>query len=113
MDEEEKKPEKEKTGGEQEKPAISPEEVPRELQKEPEQVVGTQKFIPKKAEAGEIKPGKWEKVKRFIVECKRVLRVTKKPDAMEFKTIVKISGIGIVIIGIIGFLIHFAKELMF
>ncbi len=35
----------------------------------------------------------------FVGECKRVLKVTKKPDSIEFKTIVKVSGAGILIIG--------------
>jgi protein transport protein SEC61 subunit gamma-like protein len=47
------------------------------------------------------------------LECKRVLRVTKKPDKQEFTTIVKISSIGMAIIGVVGFLVHFAKELLF
>jgi protein transport protein SEC61 subunit gamma-like protein len=55
----------------------------------------------------------WRKFKRFITECKRVLRVTKKPDALEFKTIVKVSGLGIGIIGLIGFLIQIIKQLFF
>jgi len=46
------------------------------------------------------------KVKRFLIECKRVLKVTKKPDAEEFKGIVKISGLGILAIGFLGFLIN-------
>ena len=58
-------------------------------------------------------PGKIERLKAFIMECRRVLRVTKKPDKQEFYTIVKISAIGIAIIGFIGFLVHFAKELLF
>lgn len=46
------------------------------------------------------------KIKRFLIECKRVIIVTKKPDREEFKTIVKISGIGILLIGLIGFLVN-------
>ncbi len=46
------------------------------------------------------------KIKSFIVECKRVLKITKKPSKEEFRTIVKISGLGILIIGMIGFVIH-------
>jgi protein transport protein SEC61 subunit gamma-like protein len=53
---------------------------------------------------------KWTQLKEFVKECKRVLTVTKKPSAEEFKTIVKISGLGILLIGFIGFLIHFARE---
>jgi len=51
-------------------------------------------------------------LKEFSVECRRVLRVTKKPDALEFKTIVKVSSLGMGIIGIVGFLIFFLKELL-
>ena len=40
----------------------------------------------------------------FVAECKRVLRVTKKPNKFEFKTIVKVSGLGTIIIGLIGFI---------
>jgi len=56
--------------------------------------------------------GLLKKLKRFWIECKRVLRVTKKPDGPEFKLIVKISGVGMAIIGVIGFLIHFLKEII-
>jgi len=51
-----------------------------------------------------------EKLKNFFIESRRVLRVTKKPDIEEFKTIVKISGIGILLIGLIGFLLFMIKE---
>lgn len=68
----------------------------------------------------EEKPSKWagliewkNKFQSFIVECKRVLIATKKPDREEFKTIVKISGFGILIIGLVGFVIHIFKELLF
>ena len=56
----------------------------------------------------------WQyKIKSFIQESIRVLRVTKKPDAIEFKTVVKVSGIGILIIGLIGFLVQMFKLLFF
>lgn len=57
--------------------------------------------------------GKFDKLKTFVVECKRVLRVTKKPNKEEFQTIVKVSAIGMGIIGILGFLVHFIKEIFF
>lgn len=47
-----------------------------------------------------------EKIKRFAKECRRVLKVTKKPSNEEFKTIVKVSGAGMLIIGLIGFLLQ-------
>ena len=49
----------------------------------------------------------------YWTECRRVLRVTKKPTMVEFKTIVKVSALGMSIIGIIGFLLQFGKELLF
>jgi len=55
----------------------------------------------------------WLKIKGFINECIRVLRVTKKPDRVEFTTIVKASGLGILIIGLLGFLIQMVKVLLF
>jgi len=51
------------------------------------------------------------KMKSFSQECIRVLRVTKKPTQFEFKTIVKASGLGILIIGLIGFIIQMLRQL--
>ena len=53
------------------------------------------------------------KIKSFLQEALRVLKVTKKPDATEFKTIVKVSGLGILIIGGLGFVIQMVKLLFF
>ena len=56
----------------------------------------------------------WQyKIKSFLGECLRVLKVTKKPDATEYKTIVKVSGLGILIIGLVGFVIQMVKLLFF
>ena len=57
--------------------------------------------------------GKFGAFKQFIIECQRVLRVTKKPSNEEFKTIVKISGLGLLLIGAVGFTIHLFKQLFF
>lgn len=53
------------------------------------------------------------RLKEYTTECRRVLMVTKKPSSSEFKTIVKVSGLGMGIIGLLGFLIFFLKELLF
>ena len=50
--------------------------------------------------------------KSFVIECRRVFTVTKKPTKDEFKIIVKVSGIGILIIGFIGFIIQIAWQLI-
>ncbi len=55
----------------------------------------------------------WLKLKGFINECVRVLRITKKPDKIEFKTIVKASALGMAIIGLIGFVINMLNQLFF
>jgi len=55
----------------------------------------------------------WVRFKRFINESIRVLKVTRKPNKAEFKTIVKVSGLGMAIIGLLGFLITMAKQLIF
>ncbi len=47
-----------------------------------------------------------EKFFHFIGECVRVLRVTKKPTKEEYWTITKVSAIGILIIGLLGFILH-------
>ena len=48
----------------------------------------------------------FEKLKVFISECWRVLRVTKKPDKEEFSAIVKVTALGLAIIGLIGMIIY-------
>jgi len=44
--------------------------------------------------------------KSFLTQSKRVFKITKKPSMTEFKIIMKISGLGIAIIGIVGFIIN-------
>lgn len=80
-------------------PAPVKQEIPQKLVNEAKQIGS--------------KPGRKEQLHAFILECKRVLRVTKKPNKEEFMTIVKISAAGMGIIGLVGFLIHFVKELLF
>lgn len=53
------------------------------------------------------------KVKRFIKETIRVLRVTKKPNREEFITTLKVTSIGAAIIGAIGFVLFLLKQLLF
>ncbi|MBI4453436.1 protein translocase SEC61 complex subunit gamma [Candidatus Woesearchaeota archaeon] len=53
-----------------------------------------------------------QKIKDFITECKRVLLITKKPDQFELKAIVKVSSLGILLIGAIGFLVQLIEILL-
>jgi len=61
----------------------------------------------------EQKPSFFQRIKSFIYQCRIVLRVTKKPTKEEFKTIVKVSGIGIIIIGLIGFIVQIIRQIFF
>ena len=45
------------------------------------------------------------KAKLFIRKCKRVWHTLKKPTREEFEQISKISGIGILALGVVGFII--------
>ena len=45
-------------------------------------------------------------LKMTLVEYKRVLLVTKKPGKEEFLTVAKVSAIGALLIGLIGFIIN-------
>ena len=51
--------------------------------------------------------------KRFLKETGRVLRITKRPGKEEFMTTVKVTGLGISVIGGIGFIIFLIKQLLF
>jgi len=53
------------------------------------------------------------RAKTFIAECIRVFKITKKPTGTEYKTIVKVSGIGILLIGLIGFIVQMIKLTFF
>ena len=46
-----------------------------------------------------------EKIKNFISKSKRVWHTLKKPTKKEFEQVSKISAIGILILGLIGFII--------
>lgn len=46
-----------------------------------------------------------EKIKTFFVKSVRVWHILRKPDAQEYKSIAKIAAIGILAIGLLGFII--------
>jgi protein transport protein SEC61 subunit gamma-like protein len=52
------------------------------------------------------------KLKGFMHECIRVFRITKKPSKAEYKVVMKVSSIGILLIGFIGFVIQIVWELV-
>ena len=48
---------------------------------------------------------KTDKIKAFIAKSKRVWLILKKPTRKEYEMIAKVSAIGIVALGVVGFLI--------
>ncbi|MBI5803926.1 protein translocase SEC61 complex subunit gamma [Candidatus Pacearchaeota archaeon] len=44
-------------------------------------------------------------LKSFVTQSKRVWLILKRPSSLEFKTISKVSAIGIAIMGAVGFVI--------
>ncbi len=52
------------------------------------------------------------KLKRTIEDYIRVIKIAKKPTKEEYKAIVKITGLGILGIGLIGFIIQILKQLL-
>jgi len=53
-----------------------------------------------------------EIVGKFFMDSKRIFRVSRKPTKEEYKRMALIIGIGIIIIGIIGFLIQLIFTLL-
>ena len=54
-----------------------------------------------------------ENLKAFAVKSKRVWLVLKKPSRKEFEMVAKISAIGILILGVLGFIISILVKLLF
>lgn len=53
----------------------------------------------------------WGRLKDFTNECIRVMKVIKKPDKEEYTTIVKVTSLGIAIIGFVGLVIQMINQL--
>ena len=51
-------------------------------------------------------------IKSFFLKSKRVWHILKKPSRKEFETIAKVSAIGIVILGFLGFVISLIMKLV-
>jgi len=53
------------------------------------------------------------KLSSQYIQYKRVARLLKKPTLKEFKTISKVSAVGVLIIGALGFVISITMKLVF
>ena len=48
----------------------------------------------------------------FFLKCRRVWRALKKPTKKEFWTIAKVSGAGVLVLGVFGFAISFVIKFL-
>ena len=51
-------------------------------------------------------------LKGFLAKCGRVLIVMRKPTNQEFKIIAQASGLGLLLIGAVGFLVSMIVKLV-
>lgn len=57
--------------------------------------------------------GKFDELKAFFSKSKRVWLVLKKPSRKEFEMVAKVSAMGVLIIGVIGFAISILIKIFF
>lgn len=53
-----------------------------------------------------------EEINNILKDCKRVLRISKKPNKEEYVAFAKVTALGMVIIGVIGFVIVLVGQLI-
>ncbi len=53
-----------------------------------------------------------KKIKEFFESAKRILLIAKKPTNKEYWAMAKIVGLGMVIIGLIGFIVRLIMNLI-
>lgn len=52
------------------------------------------------------------KIKEFFAASKRILSISTKPSKKEFWTMSKVIGLGMIIIGVIGFVVRLIMDLV-
>lgn len=58
----------------------------------------------------EFKPVEW--IQTFITDAQRVLTVSKKPSTDEFVTMARITALGLIVLGILGYTVEFITFLI-
>lgn len=51
-------------------------------------------------------------MRKFLQNCRRTLQVAKKPDKSEYLQVAKITGLGILLVGAVGFAIMFISSII-
>ncbi len=53
-----------------------------------------------------------ESFNKFVKDSKRVLKVSKKPDKQEYFELAKVTSLGVVIVGVLGFVVFLLGALI-
>ena len=53
-----------------------------------------------------------EGIQEFIASTQRILIVSKKPDSNQYWTMVRVTALGLVVLGVIGYSIELASFLL-
>ena len=53
-----------------------------------------------------------ESFNKFVKDSKRVLKVSRKPDGQEYRELAKVTSLGVVIVGVIGFVVFLLGALI-
>jgi protein transport protein SEC61 subunit gamma-like protein len=56
--------------------------------------------------------GAKEKIVKAYTETRRILRLSRKPKKSEFNETAKITGLGMILIGLLGFIVLLISELI-
>ena len=56
--------------------------------------------------------GVQDKITSAYTETRRILRLTRKPKGSEYSETAKITGVGIIVIGLIGFIIFLIARIL-
>jgi protein transport protein SEC61 subunit gamma-like protein len=51
-------------------------------------------------------------MREFLQNCKRLLQIARKPGSDEYTKIAKISGLGFILIGLLGFIIMYLATII-
>jgi len=52
------------------------------------------------------------KIGKAITETRRILRLTRKPKRSEFEETTKITGLGIILLGLMGYIVFIVSQLL-
>ena len=53
-----------------------------------------------------------KKFKSFLASSKRILLIAKKPSGKEFWAMAKVVGLGMIVIGVIGFIVRLIMNIV-